>query len=172
MEAARRVRKRELARVLRGEYTNVLVIHGTSEERARFARQLHLTPGQAFVQINCEQEGANLHSTLRAWIAEDGCAPEPAALLGSGCGTLFLDAVETLSLDCQRLLLVFLERLAEATASGHKRPIGRLVAGNQVSLERAVAEGRFIPQLCDALDKARVDLQESPSEHVGSDRAL
>jgi len=97
-------------------------------------------------------------------MTEDGRTSEPAAFLGDGRGTVFVDAVEALSHESQRLLLILLERLAEASALGENRPIGRLIAGSRTNLEQEVAAGRFLPQLYDAINKVRVDLRQSSAQ--------
>ncbi len=143
---------------------NLLVLHGTRSERDEIAREFHSfrpSPAGGFLKFDCRSDDQSLQSAVRAWLSEDGLAPDPPALMGDGRGTLFLDAVEALSRESQRILCVFLKRLAEATATGRSRPIGRLIAGSRTDLDREVAAGRFMPQLYDALDKARVELHTS-----------
>ena len=76
--------------------------------------------------------------------------------------TLFLDQVECLSLDSQRLLLVLAQRLGGAAITGGDAPCaGRLITGNPNGLAEAVASGRFLSELLDALDRVRVQLESA-----------
>lgn len=90
---------------------------------------------------------------------QDGREVEPATMLQGPQTTLFLDVVEALSPEGQKLLLTLIERLADATAEGSIRPIGRLIAGCRVDPRRAVEAGSFLPELHNSLNKARVDLR-------------
>ena len=70
--------------------TNVLVLHGTAAGRDVVARQFHAAlvhPGR-YLRFDCVQEEDRLRSAMRAWVAEDGCAPEPPVLFGDGRDTL------------------------------------------------------------------------------------
>jgi DNA-binding NtrC family response regulator len=157
----------QLARFHRHALSNVLVLYGTRAGRDRVARSFHSSsanPAGTYYRFDCAEEEDRLRSTMRAWIAADGCADEPAALLGDGRGTLFLDAVDVLSGECQRLLLIFSKRLTEAAVSGQAPPIGRLITGSPTNLESEVAAGRFAAQLYDALNKVRVDLRRAPTD--------
>ena len=142
--------------------TNVLLLHGSEAGRDKVARGVHLAspvPLGPYLKLNCRLEEEAFQVAVRKWISEDGRGAEPAALMGDGYGTLFLDGVEALSDESQGLLYLLLERLAESTALGQSRPVGRLIAGSQVNLHSHVLAGHFRPELYDALNKARVVLR-------------
>ena len=105
-----------------------------------------------FVSVACAREEELLVVGLEAWAA--GSEP-PAAdpLRAAQGGTLFLDEVGCLSLDTQRILLIFVLHLADEA-----RPPMRLAAGHEEDLDVAAAEGAFSPPLLDCLDKIHVEL--------------
>jgi DNA-binding NtrC family response regulator len=147
----------------------VLVVGGTVERRDQVARAFHqespLRTGP-FVYVDCARDEDRLRVALEDWMAA------PTELIGTPMnpyrdaeqGTLFLDPVEKLSLDTQRLLLALARRLHGAPGADTDAPcVGRLVSGNPRGLGDAVSEGRFMAALYDALDKVRVELEaESP----------
>jgi DNA-binding NtrC family response regulator len=143
----------------------VVVVGGTPDRRIQVARAFHRESplrGAEFVVIDARVDDERLMSALLAWTG-DVRAPEPNPLASAGHGTLFIDHVERLSPESQRLLLGLAERILGAPSQGADVPgPGRVVAGNPRPLAAAVAEGRFSDSLYDALDKVRVELEVPP----------
>lgn len=142
-------------------WTNALIQHGTDAGRDQVARDLHATgptPSGAFVRLDCRKSESTVFAALMSWLLEDGRDAEPARLPIANGGTLFLDHVDQLGRQCQQLLHIFAERLAEAAAAGQRGAVGRLVVGTPSDLNARVRTGAFMAALHDALDKARVDL--------------
>jgi DNA-binding NtrC family response regulator len=159
-----------LIRLHRHSLTNVLVVGGTAERRDQVARAFHqespLRTGP-FVHVDCRREEERLRVALEDWTAA------PTDLIGTPMnpyrdaeqGTLYLDPVEQLSPDTQRLLLALARRLHGEPAGNNDAPCaGRLVSGNPRGLGEAVSEGRFMAALYDALDKVRVELEAGTPE--------
>lgn len=147
-------------------WTNALILHGTKAGRDEAARELHAAgpaPSAALVRFDCRRAEPELCDVLTYWLREDGLEAEPPLLGITNGGTLFLDYVECLGPECQQLLHLFVERLAEATAAGQQRPVGRLIAGAASDLSDHVRSGVFLASLHDSLDKARIDLRSPPS---------
>lgn len=141
-----------------------MVVGGTADRRDQVARAFHrespLHDGP-FVNVDCGQEEERLRSALQGWL-EPGAAAEPNPYRAAERGTLYLDQVERLSADSQRLLLVLARRLGGGPITGGDAPCaGRLVTGNPNGLAEAVAAGRFMPELLDALDRVRVQLESA-----------
>ena len=156
-----------LIRLHRHSLTHVLVVGGTAALRDQVARAFHrespLRNG-AFVPVDCAKDEDRLRVALRAWTGEGGPA-DPNPLQAAEQGTLFLDAVERLSLDSQRLLLALARRMHGEPGGGSEGPCaGRLVVGNPRTLDEVVSDGRFLPALHDAVDKVRVDLEPEAPE--------
>jgi DNA-binding NtrC family response regulator len=156
-------------RLHRRSLTNVLVVGGTAERRDQVARAFHqespLRAG-AFVRVDCTREEDSLRAALLEWTAAPGEASERGVnpFRAAERGTLYLDSVGQLSLDTQRLLLAMARRLHGEPLAGDAVPCaGRLVAGNPTGLAEAVAAGRFMAELRDALDKVRVELDAATS---------
>ncbi len=150
--AAVRELRRRLEELARGDEPVLLRGPGGSG-KAFAARILHYSgarPGP-FVAFACGALGGGALETELfgggEGEASGGAEPVGAALQAQG-GTLFLQDVERLPLPLQ-------ERLLEALTSGRlTRPTGaperlevRLVAGTRADLERAVAQGQFLPEL-------------------------
>jgi DNA-binding NtrC family response regulator len=156
-----------LIRLHRHSLTNVLVTGGTAALRDQVARAFHrespLRNG-AFVPLDCSQDEDRLRASLLAWTAAEH-ESDPNPLQAAEEGTLYLDLVERLSLDSQRLLLALARRLHGEPVGGTEGPCaGRLVVGNPRALAEAVAEGGLLPALLDAVDKVRVELDPSGPE--------
>jgi len=143
----------------------VLVVGGTAERREQVARAFHqespLRTG-AFVRGDCVRDEEPLRAALEEWTAADitaiGSHTNP--FTAAEHGTLYLDPVERLSSDAQRLLLALARRLHGEPVGNPDLPCaGRLVTGNPRGLSEAVAEGHFMAALYDALDKVRVELE-------------
>jgi DNA-binding NtrC family response regulator len=155
----------QLVRLHRHSLTNVVVIGGTAERRVQVARAFHRESplrGAEFVAVDGRTDDERLMSALFAWSA-DVRASEPNPLGAVEHGTLFIDHVERLSPETQRLLLGLAERILRGlSAAGDVPGPGRIVAGNPQPLATAVAGGRFSDALYDALDKVRVELEVPP----------
>mgnify|MGYP001607020996 CR=1 FL=1 len=154
-----------LIRLHRHSLTNVLVVGGTAERREQVARSFHhespLRAG-AFVRVDCTREEDRLRAALQEWTAAATTAigSDMNPFRPAEQGTLYLDPVEHLSPDTQRLLLALARRLhGEAVGSADGPCAGRLVTGNPRGLSAAVSEGYFMAALYDALDKVRVELE-------------
>lgn len=156
----------QLIRLHRHSLTNVVVIGGTSARRAEVARSFHRESplrGAAFVAVDAASDGEALSGALAAWTGEHEDPGHPYA--GAEHGTLFVDQVERLSPESQRLLLALAKRLLGEPAQGREVACpGRIVVGNAVALAPAVGAGRFLATLYDALDKVRVELEVPPGE--------
>lgn len=155
----------QLVRLHRHSLTNVVVIGGTAERRVQVARAFHRESplrGAEFAVVDARVDDERLMSALLAWSAGVR-ATEPNPLGSVGHGTLFIDHVERLSQESQRLLLGLAERiLGEPSVPADAPGPGRIVAGNPHPLAATVAEGRFSDALYDALDKVRVELEVPP----------
>ncbi len=123
-----------------------------------FHRESPLRSG-TFVAVDCTSDEERLRASLLAWTGAAG-ESDPHPFRAAEQGTLFLDPVERLSLDAQRLLLALARRLHGEPVGGAEGPCaGRLVVGNPRGLAEVVSEGRFLSALLDALDKVRVELE-------------
>jgi DNA-binding NtrC family response regulator len=154
-----------LARLQREGLTSVMVVGGSTERRDQVARAFHrespLHDGP-FVSVDCGHDEERLRAALTAWLEPDSAA-EPNPYRAAERGTLYLDQVERLSPDSQRLLLALARRLGGGPITGGDAPCaGRLITGNPNGLAEAVAAGRFMSELLDALDRVRVQLEASP----------
>lgn len=162
----------QLIRLHRHSLANLLVLGGTSEERAEVARGFHQgSPLHAgpVVAVDCRSEEARLRSSLESLLACTSRTRAENPMWSAARGTLFLDSIESLSEPTQRLLLTFAERFAPGRDEGQEVEgidwVGRLSAGSSEDPTIAVAEGRFLEALYDHLDKIRVEL--GPVRHVG-----
>jgi len=156
----------QLIRLHRHSLTNVVVIGGTAARRTEVARSFHRESplrGAEFLAVDASREDEALRRALGAWTGEQPDAGH--AYAGAEHGTLFIDQVEQLSSESQRLLLGLARRLLGEPATGREVACpGRIVVGNTTALVTAVSEGRFLAALYDALDKVRVELEVPPSE--------
>lgn len=154
----------------RHSLTNVLIVGGSAALRGEVALAFHRESplcGGPFVAVDCASEEDRLCSALRAWTSGSS-ESEPNPFRAAEQGTLFLDPVDRLSPDTQQLLLALAQRLQGGPIGVAERPCaGRLVAGNPRALADTVSEGRFLPALCDALDKVRVELAPAAPEPSG-----
>lgn len=152
-----------LIRLHRHSLTNVLVVGGTAQRRDQVARAFHQeSPLRAgpFVSVDCTSEEDRLRSALQGWTSAPSTASDVNPYRAAEQGTLYLDPVEQLSPDTQRLLLALARRLHGEPVGGDETPCaGRLVTGNPMGLAEAVSAGRFMAALYDALDKVRVELE-------------
>lgn len=155
-----------LLRLHRHSLSNLVVLGGSEAQRLAAARAFHCASparGGPFVALDCAREEARLRHALQLWLISDGAPAARNPLRECERGTLYLDAVEHLSDETQRLLLALTRRLEEdrqgaGPASG---PL-RLAVGNVEDLAEAVEQRRFSSALYDGLDKIRVRLGRVP----------
>jgi DNA-binding NtrC family response regulator len=154
-------------RVAASPATTVLIGGETGTGKELFARGIHAagpTAGAPFVAINCSAipesllEGELFGHEAGAYTGARGAQPGLAE--SAGMGTLFLDEIAELPLVLQpKLLRLLEERTARRLGGSREYDVRcRIVAGTNVQLERAVAEGRFRADLYYRLNVVRVDL--------------
>lgn len=140
---------------LRGSgLANVLIIGEDRLERLRVARdhhaasRLHRGP---FVALRADQQ--DWPTALILEITRSGAGHDSPLRRAEG-GTLFVDEIERMDGDTQRLFLEFLRR-ARAEGPHDGGWAGRIAVGASCDPDALVAEGRFLPTLFDVLDKIR-----------------
>jgi DNA-binding NtrC family response regulator len=154
-------------RVAASPATTVLIGGETGTGKELFARGIHAagpTAGAPFVAINCSAipesllEGELFGHEAGAYTGARGAQPGLAE--SAGTGTLFLDEIGELPLALQpKLLRLLEERTARRLGGSREYDVRcRIVAGTNVQLERAVADGRFRADLYYRLNVVRVDL--------------
>jgi DNA-binding NtrC family response regulator len=154
-------------RVAASPATTVLIGGETGTGKELFARGIHAagpTAGAPFVAINCSAipesllEGELFGHEAGAYTGARGAQPGLAE--SAGTGTLFLDEIGEMPLALQpKLLRLLEERTARRLGGSREYDVRcRIVAGTNVLLERAVAEGRFRADLYYRLNVVRVDL--------------
>lgn len=138
------------------------MVGGSADERLAVARAVHgesvLRLGP-FVALDCATEEPKLRDALGHWLEFTGCATAAHSLWSAERGTLYLESVGRLSADAQQQLLEFAARDFLSSSGRDRRGAGRLAVGCDEDPWDLVAEGRFLPQLADVLDKIRVDLE-------------
>lgn len=152
---ARGPRPSTLLRQNRNSLTPVLVQGGTAERRATMARAFHeQSPVHAgtFSALDCRHDEALLASALRCWLSVIERSSPANPLRACSHGTLFLDHIESLSRETQRLLHLLLCHRDESAGCA------RLTVGSHTDLDEAVANGAFLPELLDSVDKIRIAL--------------
>jgi DNA-binding NtrC family response regulator len=142
--------------------TNVLIVGGRAEDRLKTAYDLHrggaLRSGP-FVHLDARHDQDVLRAALQARVVSIEATPCSDPIRDSERGMLFVDSIESLPLDAQRMMLGFLRRNTDVSLEESEGSWwGRLAVGNVESLAAAVREGRFLAALHDALDKIRVHL--------------
>jgi DNA-binding NtrC family response regulator len=154
-------------RVAASPATTVLICGETGTGKELFARGIHdagPTAGSPFVAINCSAIPESLleaelfgHEAGAYTGARDS---RPGLAEVARGGTLFLDEIGEMPLSLQpKLLRLLEERTARRLGGTREYDVHcRIVAGTNVQLERAVAEGRFRADLYYRLDVVRVDL--------------
>ena len=154
-------------RVAASPATTVLIGGETGTGKELFARGIHdagPTAGAPFVAINCSAipesllEAELFGHEAGAYTGARGAQPGLAE--SAGTGTLFLDEIGEMPLALQpKLLRLLEERTARRLGGSREYDVRcRIVAGTNVQLERAVAEGRFRADLYYRLNVVRVDL--------------
>jgi len=154
-------------RVAASPATTVLISGETGTGKELFARGIHdagPTSGSPFVAINCSAIPENLleaelfgHEAGAYTGARDS---RPGLAEVARGGTLFLDEIGEMPLSLQpKLLRLLEERSARRLGGSREYSVNcRIVAGTNVQLERAVADGRFRADLYYRLNVVRVDL--------------
>ena len=135
---------------------NLLVTGSDAAERYRVVREFHengrLRQGPL---VSTSARGENWIGVFYRALSGDASAASP--LQAAEGGTLFMDEIELLDHDAQRLMLEFLNR---GRAQNARDPgwAGLIAAGASRDLEWRVADGTFLVALYDSLDKIRVNL--------------
>jgi two-component system, NtrC family, response regulator AtoC len=147
--------------------TTVLIGGETGTGKELFARGIHhhgCVDGEPFVAINC---AAIPETLLEAELFgyeqgafTDARETRPGLVESAGAGTLFLDEVCELPLALQPKLLRMLENRTVRRVGGTvERDVRcRIIAGSNVRLEDAVADGRFREDLYYRLNVVRIEL--------------
>jgi len=106
--------------------------------------------------VDCRREEERLRSSIEALVSNAAPDPGPDPIRGAWSGTLFLDQIDALSFECQRLLLWFLKHTLGGSMGAESGWPVRLAAG----VRNGTRSGGFLPELQDEIDKIRVDLSE------------
>ena len=147
--------------------TTVLLTGETGTGKELFARGIHYAgpePGEPFVAVNCPAIPAQLlESELfghERGAFTDARALKQGLLELAGGGTLFLDEITDLPADLQPKLLRALEERRVRRLGGFQEIEirCRVIAASNVSLEQAVAEGKFREDLFYRLNVLRLAL--------------
>ncbi len=152
-----------LIRLHRHSVSNLLVLGGSAMDRVRvataFHRQSALRLGP-FVVRRCDRKHQQIHAALQRSLSVHDREHEGDPLRVSEGGMLFLDHVECLPPETQRLFLGFLRGLSPARGNGASPSwFGRLAVGSAVDLALEVDCLRFLAPLYDCLDKIRIELE-------------
>jgi len=150
----------ELLRLHRHSLTTLLVVGGQASQRRAVALSFHRAspaePGP-FVTVDCRCDETRLRSSIQAMLANAAPDPGPDPIRAAWSGTLFLDEVEALSHESQRLLLWFAQHtLGGSIGADGGWPV-RLAAGSLHDPD----SWNLLPELQDEIDKIRVDLDEA-----------
>ncbi|MGH7961073.1 MAG: sigma-54-dependent transcriptional regulator [Candidatus Binatia bacterium] len=140
---------------------------------ARFVHDQSLRHKNSFIQVNCAALPASLVESelfgVRKGAYTDAREDRPGLFVQAVHGTLFLDEIAEMPLEAQPKLLQVLE-------TGRVRPVGghnevevdvRLIAATNCSLEEALQERHFRPDLYHRLNVIRVEippLRERPED--------
>jgi two-component system response regulator HydG len=153
-------------RLHRHSLSNLLILGGTEAQRLSVASAFHLASparGGPFVALDCARDEPRLWRALQLWLAPAERTAGVNPLRECEGGTLYLDSIDGLSVETQRLLLFLTRRLDESREepSAALGPL-RLAAGNAEDLTQAVNLRRFSNSLYDCLDKIRISLDRVP----------
>lgn len=140
---------------------------------ARFIHDQSLRHKNGFIQVNCAALPASLVESelfgVRKGAYTDAREDRPGLFVQAAHGTLFLDEIAEMPLEAQPKLLQVLE-------TGRVRPVGghnevevdvRLLAATNRSIEEALQERHFRPDLYHRLNVIRVEippLRERPED--------
>lgn len=149
-----------------GRGVAALVIGKSAGERESVARAMHRAHNGAdgtFLRIQGQKEEQLFRQAIESWLAGPPTGGSPRLLDRLQQGSLFLDQVEALGSDSQKLLLEFLDRNGESSEAW----TGQLITGSERSLHGVVKEGRFDENLALRLERVRIVLDP---EQAGPDR--
>jgi DNA-binding NtrC family response regulator len=105
--------------------------------------------------VDCRRDEPRLRAALEGCLARVATNGSPNLVLAAWGGTLYLDHVTALGPATQKLVRCALH---SGLAGGADAWPLRISAGDDFDPENAVQSGRFLPELHDALDKIRVEL--------------
>ena len=132
----------------------VLLVGESGTGKEVYARLLHRVSAgssSSLKKVNCAAQNV---TSFRDQI-KDACWPSQGKT-ASPCGTLFLDEVDGLDLECQRALLSILPD--EEPKDGTPELSARLVSATSQELEREIAAGRFRRDLYYRINGVRMSL--------------
>ncbi|MBK0400743.1 sigma-54-dependent Fis family transcriptional regulator [Limibaculum sp. M0105] len=164
-ESAAAKRLREQIEKVAASGLDVLILGETGAGKEVAARMLHARSARAegpFIAINCGALSPDLAGSELFGHEKGAFTGATARRIGrfeqAGGGTVFLDEIESMSLDLQvRLLRVLQERELERLGAERAIPIDvRVIAATKADLHAGAAEGRFRSDLTYRLDVARV----------------
>ena len=139
---------------------NLLVVGGSAQDRLSVALESHergwLRRGP-FVAARATRDAEVLRTGLIEALHIRARRFQEDVFTAAEGGTLFLDDIERLPMELQRLLLEFLRR-GRSTSECEDGWAGRITCGTGSDLRPLVADGVFIADLLDTLDKLRVEL--------------
>jgi DNA-binding NtrC family response regulator len=154
----------------------VVVIGSSAAERESVARAVHrYQRGQdgLFLRLQGAQDDSLLRHALQGWLTWVKGDEPPRLLARLDGGSLFLDQIEGLAAETQKLLLEFLklEPATPETSQSLTEPgrswRGQMIAGCETPLRQAVQDKGLLPELADCLDKVRIVLDPDDTESKG-----
>jgi DNA-binding NtrC family response regulator len=153
---------------------NVLLIGRDGTRRELVARMFHAASFRkrgVFTALRCRRGPQGPKSELLNLffaLTRDGqCPGSRKSELLSG-GTLFIDEIEQMDLEDQRICFELLKQLQRLRSERPGEMGLRVVAGLGKELSEAAAQGGFLPELLDLLDKVRVELDATCKETLDS----
>ncbi|MGH7725894.1 MAG: sigma 54-interacting transcriptional regulator [Candidatus Eiseniibacteriota bacterium] len=144
---------------------------GERESVARAVHRFHRGEDGPFLRVLCDKDEALLRNALEAWLAGSPGENSPPLLSRLEGGSLFLDGVEALGAESQKLLLGFLDASGGDRGRGDSpgRPNqpwkGLLIVGSEQALRHAVRDRGFSPELATSLENVRIVLD--PEDAAG-----
>lgn len=154
--------------------SNVLVMGCDRKRRELVARMFHaaMQKRSVFTMVRCDRESKRPNGELLdLFLALTRNTKSPRSRtseLLSG-GTLFIDEVDCMDQDGQRICLEFLKQLQRVKRERPGEVELRVIGGISKDLNEAMARGGFLTSLLDQLDKVRVELDGSCEEESESE---